>query len=163
MKLCEREPEIIVFTKNGQMSKDLANHVESCAVCSEVLRTAQSLLAWATVPFDSSLPSAASVWWRTALLKRQRIKRRLVWGQRIAYVTAFILFLLLGTLYLPNMHFPAALLADTGFVALAFLPFAVVLSLWSLRLTREQLYRIPPNFPLSTFVFTHAGRRTRKS
>lgn len=92
---CEREADVAAAVRRGWLGaqdEEVRHHVSRCAVCAELTRVSEALVAEqkAVRAFlaDSPLPSAGQVWRRAALRAQadavQAASRPLVWAQGIA-------------------------------------------------------------------------------
>jgi hypothetical protein len=72
---CFREPDVLEAVRAGEWPNRaepaLREHVESCAVCAEVLAVALALQMDAEDASDVRIPTAAHVWWRAGIRARQ--------------------------------------------------------------------------------------------
>jgi hypothetical protein len=77
---CRRECEVVEAVGCGRWPEhcagDLRDHVESCAVCSQVLEVALALHDDREAAYQhADVPSAGLVWWRAELRARQEALR----------------------------------------------------------------------------------------
>ncbi len=73
---CENEPAVTELLQSGRWPEacdaPLRSHVESCAVCSEVVRVARLLQeANSSLLAEVKLPDAGLVWWKAQLRARR--------------------------------------------------------------------------------------------
>jgi hypothetical protein len=72
---CFREPDVVEAVRAGEWpgcaEPALRAHVESCAVCAEVLAVALAFQADAEDVSGVRIPTAAHVWWRAGIRARQ--------------------------------------------------------------------------------------------
>jgi hypothetical protein len=76
---CVREYEVVESVGCGRWPDgcaELRAHVETCAVCTDVLKVALALHEDREIAFaDAKIPSAGLVWWRAELRARQEAMR----------------------------------------------------------------------------------------
>jgi predicted anti-sigma-YlaC factor YlaD len=77
---CRREQEVIEAALTGQWpgltDPDLRSHVETCAICKDVVAVAHALNQDNRLLSDrTQLPSAGLVWWRSELRARREAMR----------------------------------------------------------------------------------------
>ena len=72
---CFREPDVVEAVRAGEWPNRaepaLREHVESCAVCAEVLAVALAFQVDAEDASDVHIPTPAHVWWRAGIRARQ--------------------------------------------------------------------------------------------
>ena len=72
---CFREPDVVEAVRAGEWPNRaepvLREHVESCAVCAEVLAVALAFQMDAEDVSGVHIPTAAHVWWRAGIRARQ--------------------------------------------------------------------------------------------
>jgi hypothetical protein len=80
---CRHEADVVAaVTQNRWDTADptLRDHAATCAVCAEVLETAEAMIAIeAETLADTRLPSAGQVWWRSQVRARHEAARVAAW------------------------------------------------------------------------------------
>ena len=91
---CERESDAVQALRTGLLSRELREHVLSCAICTEAQAAAQVMLRAASLRGAGHEPPAADLVWRRAEARRREIAlkratRPLIFmrGLSVVYVT----------------------------------------------------------------------------
>jgi hypothetical protein len=88
---CRREDEVVALVLSGQWpehaDQPLRTHVESCAVCADVVAIAPALRQDLQQLADVQVPAAGQIWWRSAIRARadaaRAAARPMVWLQAV--------------------------------------------------------------------------------
>jgi hypothetical protein len=136
MSLCNQESMIAAALANGELPEELRLHLESCAVCGEVHSIARRMQQLVDGLAEEPRPSAASMWWRLNIRKRQDRARQaqapLIWMGRILYTTIVLSGALLATFIL-GLSRPVSAI---GLLALGAVALPVAITLWSWSLSK---------------------------
>jgi hypothetical protein len=97
---CPREPEVLDAIASARwpdrLPPDLASHLSSCAVCSDLATVVSAMHADADAVWqDASPPSAGQVWWRAEMRARQEAVRQASRPIAVAQAAAALLVLAL--------------------------------------------------------------------
>jgi hypothetical protein len=69
---CPQEPAVTKAVHTGNLEKSLTTHASTCAVCREIIQTANWMQDLARSPESKpTLPNASLVWWRAQLSEKQ--------------------------------------------------------------------------------------------
>lgn len=134
MPQCEREAEVARALAGGELSGELLQHAQACAVCREVCAVVKELQVMEN-SMEEPLPSAASLWWRLNLrMRREKLERAklpLVWMTRICVITVLLVACL--ALWRVSESTGVSSLLTIGLLGLAAvaLPTMIVLWRWS--------------------------------
>ena len=95
-QICFREDELLDALARGFLGAELTEHVDSCAVCSELRLVAGALLdARAEAIEEAPVPAAGGVWWRMRMRHRREAeataRRSLLIGQAMTLGVALTL------------------------------------------------------------------------
>jgi hypothetical protein len=81
---CQCEAEVLEALRSGAWEPELRQHVQECAVCSELLVVAEFLQSEAAIPAsEPALPDAGMMWWRAQLAARRAAVKRATWPIRL--------------------------------------------------------------------------------
>jgi hypothetical protein len=88
---CPREEAVVALVLSGRWPEgadaELRSHVESCAVCADVVAIAPALRADQLQAGDVQVPAAGQIWWRSAIRARadaaRAAARPMVWLQAL--------------------------------------------------------------------------------
>ena len=117
---CPREQETVrlLLSRRGVECADaeLRSHIESCAVCTDVVAVASLLGSdYDEALRDVHVPAAGQVWWRAALRAHadasDAARRPLIWLQGIAGACAVALVAALVSLLWPSIYDAAIAMA----------------------------------------------------
>lgn len=93
---CQREDELLDALGRGLVGRELSQHLESCASCSELRLVAGALLDDRhEAAKEAAVPAAGTMWWRMQLRRRHEAqaaaRRSLLIGQAMTLLVAIAL------------------------------------------------------------------------
>jgi len=108
-RTCSCEPEIAQAIRDGRWpdacAKELRDHVERCANCSDlVLVTLTFQRARHDLPFDGVPGSANLLWWRAQLRRRNAAAERISKPVTIAQIFAWLVIVVLGMFFAASQY-----------------------------------------------------------
>jgi hypothetical protein len=97
---CPRESDVLDAVASARwpdrVARELADHVESCAICADVLAVAAAMQADREAQWQSAnIPSSGQVWWRAEMRARQAAIRKASRPITIAQAVAALVVLAL--------------------------------------------------------------------
>jgi len=96
---CECEEQVVAALGTGQISEELAAHVEQCAVCRDV-QLVFHFLETASAEQENAPASAAElIWWRARLYEKRALAARSVRPIRTVQTVAMVLGLLVAAIF----------------------------------------------------------------
>ena len=99
MLTCAFEEQVVTSLGAGDLSADLAAHVEQCEVCREVKLVHRFLETASTEKKDTLAPAAGLIWWRARLYEKRSLAARSVAPIRTVQTVAIVLALVAAAIF----------------------------------------------------------------
>ena len=99
LQACEYEEQVLAALGAGHVSKQLAVHMDQCAVCREVRLVFRFLETASVTEGDPAASSAGLIWWRARLYKKRALAARSVTPIRTVQAIAIFLMLAVAVIF----------------------------------------------------------------
>ena len=114
---CDREQEVVGWSRSGAFAPDLLRHVATCTVCAEVVAVTTFLQEESRLASELPLPDVSFIWRKAQIRARREAVAQATWPIRVftslAYVAAAVVALWL-VVYVGGLPTWLSELADHG-------------------------------------------------